>query len=175
MARSRRRRRLSLIAMKAGLAVVVSALAVTACSSADTDQTKRRIRSWPNPVADGSSTSAHPRQCWAPPQPRSTRPPRPQCRRGPVRLLKAWAADNVTVNAVAPAVKTPGEARLREFLGPAASRLDAQMKAAIPLDGRMGDAEHDLGSVPAFLAGEGSRFMTGQLLIVDGGMLMLGA
>ncbi|WP_026342782.1 SDR family NAD(P)-dependent oxidoreductase [Nocardia sp. BMG111209] len=88
---------------------------------------------------------------------------------------KAWAADQVTVNALAPAVQTPGADRLREFLGPAAEHLDAQLKATIPLRGALGDPERDLGPVLVFLAGTGSGFITGQLLPVDGGLLMLGA
>ncbi|GLE54594.1 short-chain dehydrogenase [Mycobacterium montefiorense] len=36
---------------------------------------------------------------------------------------KAWASDNVTVNALAPAVQTPGADRLRDFLGPDAAAL----------------------------------------------------
>jgi 3-oxoacyl-[acyl-carrier protein] reductase len=50
---------------------------------------------------------------------------------------RAWAADNVTVNALAPAVQTPGADRLRAFLGPEAGALiDQQMKMMIPLGGR---------------------------------------
>src|SRR6201997_5628505 len=40
---------------------------------------------------------------------------------------KAWGADKVTVNALAPAVKTPGSDRFRDFLGPdAAGLIDQQ-------------------------------------------------
>lgn len=88
---------------------------------------------------------------------------------------KAWAADNVTVNALAPAMQTRGADRLREFLGPdAAPFIDEQIKASIPLGGALGDPDHDLGPVLVFLAGEGSHFITGQLLAVDGGLIMLG-
>ncbi|AQT78042.1 short-chain dehydrogenase [Mycolicibacterium litorale] len=89
---------------------------------------------------------------------------------------KAWAADKVTVNALAPAMQTRGADRLREFLGPgAATFIDQQIKASIPLGGALGDPERDLGPVVVFLAGEGSRFITGQLLAVDGGLIMLGS
>jgi 3-oxoacyl-[acyl-carrier protein] reductase len=88
---------------------------------------------------------------------------------------RAWAADNVTVNALAPAVQTPGADRLREFLGPDASALiDQQLKSMIPLDGALGDRAHDLGPMLVFLAGSGSGFITGQLLAVDGGLIMVG-
>lgn len=89
---------------------------------------------------------------------------------------KAWANDRITVNAVAPAMQTPGADRLRTFLGPeGAAFMDDQMKLAIPLGGTLGDPARDLGPLLVFLAGEGSAFITGQLLAVDGGLVMLGA
>ena len=88
---------------------------------------------------------------------------------------KAWAADRVTVNALAPAVQTAGADRLREFLGPdAAAYIDQQMKLSIPLGGKLGDPDGDLGTVLVFLAGEGAGFITGQLIPVDGGLAMVG-
>jgi NAD(P)-dependent dehydrogenase (short-subunit alcohol dehydrogenase family) len=41
--------------------------------------------------------------------------------------------------------------------------------------GQLGDPVRDLGPVLVFLASEGARFITGQLLSVSGGLLMLGA
>jgi NAD(P)-dependent dehydrogenase (short-subunit alcohol dehydrogenase family) len=88
---------------------------------------------------------------------------------------RAWASDNVTVNALAPAVQTPGADRLRDFLGPDAGALiDQQLKSMIPLGGALGDPARDLGPVLVFLAGPGSAFITGQLLAVDGGLMMVG-
>jgi 3-oxoacyl-[acyl-carrier protein] reductase len=91
-------------------------------------------------------------------------------------IAKAWAAEGVTAVALAPAVQTPGADRLRDFLGPEMSELiDQQIKATIPLGGALGDPARDLGPVLVFLAGEGSRFINGQLIAVDGGLVMLGA
>jgi 3-oxoacyl-[acyl-carrier protein] reductase len=88
---------------------------------------------------------------------------------------KAWAADNVTVNALAPAVQTPGADRLRDFLGPEAGAvIDQQMKMMIPLGGTLGEPARDVGPILVFLAGPGSGFITGQLLAVDGGLMMVG-
>ncbi len=88
---------------------------------------------------------------------------------------KAWAADHVTVNALAPAVQTPGADRLRDFLGPEASALiDQQMQLMIPLGGTLGEPARDVGPILVFLAGHGSDFITGQLLAVDGGLMMVG-
>lgn len=89
---------------------------------------------------------------------------------------KVWASAGITVNALAPAMNTPGAERLRDFLGPdAAPYLDQQLQASIPLGGKLGDPARDLGPVLVFLAGDGARFITGQLLAVDGGLMMLGA
>ena len=88
---------------------------------------------------------------------------------------KAWGADKVTVNALAPAVKTPGADRFREFLGPdAAGLIDQQMQMMIPIGGALGEPARDVGPMLVFLAGSGSNFITGQLLAVDGGLMMVG-
>jgi len=88
---------------------------------------------------------------------------------------RAWAADKVTVNALAPAVQTPGSDRFRDFLGPDASAfVDQQMQMMIPLGGALGDPARDVGPMLVFLAGSGSGFITGQLLAVDGGLMMVG-
>ncbi|OBK36476.1 short-chain dehydrogenase [Mycobacterium sp. 1245111.1] len=88
---------------------------------------------------------------------------------------KAWGAERVTVNALAPAVQTAGADRLRDFLGPdVAPFIDQQMKLSIPLGGKLGDPTDDLGPVLVFLASAGARFITGQLIPVDGGLAMVG-
>jgi 3-oxoacyl-[acyl-carrier protein] reductase len=89
---------------------------------------------------------------------------------------KCWASQNITVNALAPAVETPGAQRLRDFLGPdLLPIIDQQLKMSIPIGGKLGDPVSDVGPILVFLAGDGSRFITGQLLAVDGGLMMLGA
>lgn len=72
-------------------------------------------------------------------------------------------------------MQTPGADRLRDFLGPEVSELiDQQLKMTILFGGALGDPERDLGPTLVFLAGAGSRFITGQLLAVGGGLIMLG-
>ncbi len=44
----------------------------------------------------------------------------------------------------------------------------------IPLGGALGEPARDLGPMLVFLAGAGSGFITGQLLAVDGGLMMVG-
>ena len=91
-------------------------------------------------------------------------------------IARAWAAEKVSAIALAPAMQTPGADRLREFLGPAAAELiDEEIKRSIPLGGALGDPVNDLGPTLVFLCSEGSRFITGQLIAVDGGLVMLGA
>ena len=91
-------------------------------------------------------------------------------------ITKAWGAEKVPAIALAPAVQTPGADRLRKFLGPAAAGfIDEQIKATIPLGGALGDPVDDLAPTLVFLCSEGFRFITGQLIAVDGGLVMLGA
>ncbi|QII09033.1 SDR family oxidoreductase [Rhodococcoides fascians A25f] len=89
---------------------------------------------------------------------------------------RTWAKDGVTVNALAPAVATPGADRRTDFIGPeAAARFEKQLETLIPLGGKLGEPDEDLGPILVFLAGTGAHFMTGQLIAVNGGLLMLGA
>ena len=91
-------------------------------------------------------------------------------------IARAWAAEKVSAVALAPAVQTAGADRLREFLGPAAAEfIDAEIKKTIPLGGALGDPVDDLGPTLVFLCSKGSRFINGQLIAVDGGLVMLGA
>jgi NAD(P)-dependent dehydrogenase (short-subunit alcohol dehydrogenase family) len=87
----------------------------------------------------------------------------------------AWGRDGVTVNALSPAVKTAGLDRMRDQLGERAEAFLASVRATMPLRGDLGDPYEDLGPVMVFMAGPGSRYMTGQLIAVNGGMQMVGA
>jgi NAD(P)-dependent dehydrogenase (short-subunit alcohol dehydrogenase family) len=88
----------------------------------------------------------------------------------------AWGRFGVTVNALAPAVSTAGAERLWDHLGPEdAAAFRERLRATMPLRGELGDPEADLGPVMVFLASTGARFMTGQLIAVNGGLQMLGA
>ncbi|KXU29513.1 3-oxoacyl-ACP reductase [Sphingobium sp. AM] len=87
-------------------------------------------------------------------------------------VAREWGARGIRVNAVLPYMVTPMYERFREALTP--EDLAAHDKATaeqIPLGGKFGNADRDLAPVMVFLAGEGSRFITGQLLPVDGGLV----
>lgn len=77
---------------------------------------------------------------------------------------KEFASRGITVNAVAPGfISTDMTDKLTE-------EIKGEMLKQIPL-ARLGDPV-DIAKVVAFLASEDSRYMTGQTLHVDGGMVM---
>lgn len=77
---------------------------------------------------------------------------------------REWAPTGVTVNAIAPAAKSQAFLRaIGEY-----PELVALADAANPM-GRMGDPYDDIAPVAVFLATEGSRYLTGNTLFVDGG------
>ncbi|MEN5073844.1 SDR family oxidoreductase [Isoptericola cucumis] len=79
-----------------------------------------------------------------------------------------WAADGVRVNLVSPVALTPGI----EQWSKAYPDAYEEVRQGIPL-GRLGDPEDDIAPVVAFLAGDDSRYVTGQTLMTDGGSIML--
>lgn len=84
-----------------------------------------------------------------------------------------WAQFGITANAVAPAIWTPMYEKTRASMTPEQlAEHDRKLSTQIPLGGKLGDVD-DLVPVIEFLAGEGSRFMTGQIFAVDGGSLMV--
>jgi NAD(P)-dependent dehydrogenase (short-subunit alcohol dehydrogenase family) len=77
---------------------------------------------------------------------------------------REWARHNILVNAIAPAAASPAYVAFAE----AAPENAKEMLKQNPL-GRMGDPEHDIGGVALFLASEDSDYVTGNVLLVDGG------
>lgn len=83
----------------------------------------------------------------------------------------AWGRSGIRVNAILPIIATPMYESMLASMTPA--QLEGhhkEMRRAIPLGGRYGDAEEDLGPVMVFFASDASRFVTGQLIPVDGGL-----
>jgi len=83
---------------------------------------------------------------------------------------REWAPTGVTVNAIAPAAKSQAFFRaIGEY-----PELEALADQANPM-GRMGDPYADIAPVAVFLASEGSSYLTGNTLFVDGGSHINGA
>lgn len=98
---------------------------------------------------------------------------------GVVALTKSlaleYARHRIRVNAIAPGgIATPGAAALNPAAGAMTpeqlANLNAAFLARIPL-GRIGDPD-DIARVALFLASDAAAYMTGALLVVDGGYLL---
>jgi NAD(P)-dependent dehydrogenase (short-subunit alcohol dehydrogenase family) len=87
-----------------------------------------------------------------------------------------WGGYGITVNAVAPGAWTRMYDTYLDRLGEAGREMAIQaMRRMIPIGGKLGDPERDIAPVMVFLASSAAHFITGQLIAVDGGMVMLGA
>lgn len=83
-------------------------------------------------------------------------------------LAVELAKDGIRVNGIAPGyIRTAQLFSEENSLGPAGAEKAAEF---IPM-GRLGEPE-DIADVIAFLASKGARYMTGQVLVVDGGLLV---
>jgi NAD(P)-dependent dehydrogenase (short-subunit alcohol dehydrogenase family) len=76
-----------------------------------------------------------------------------------------WGPDNIRVNVVCPFAESPGV----QFWQDVAPKDFERALRAVPL-GRVGRAREDIGAVVAFLVGDDGGFITGQTIMVDGGM-----
>ena len=86
----------------------------------------------------------------------------------------SWGRYGITVNAVHPAIWTPMYQDFRDRMTEDEQRAhDAVQAQRIPLRGRLGDPELDFAPVMVFLASDGARFITGQILAVNGGGQMV--
>jgi gluconate 5-dehydrogenase len=78
-----------------------------------------------------------------------------------------WAASGVTVNAIAPGTFLT-DANRRWFAE--RPELKGQIEASIPM-GRLGDPA-EIGGLAVYLASEASSYMTGSVIVIDGGRLL---
>jgi len=86
-------------------------------------------------------------------------------------LAHAWGEHAIRVNAILPIIATPMyRAAKAAMTQEARLAFERDTEGGIPLGKAYGDAERDLGPVVAFLVSDASRFITGQLLPVDGGL-----
>ena len=75
-----------------------------------------------------------------------------------------WGRHRIRCNVICPAAATEAYVAFRD----ANPETAAEMLGENPM-GRMGDPEHDIGSVALFLASDDSAYVTGNTLFVDGG------
>jgi 3-oxoacyl-[acyl-carrier protein] reductase len=86
-------------------------------------------------------------------------------------IAAEWGPLGITANSLVPAMWTPMYDQFRDTLTPELrTQHDAAVAAQIPLGGKLGDPERDLAPVMVFLASDAARFITGQLISVNGGM-----
>lgn len=89
-------------------------------------------------------------------------------------IAQEWGPYGISVNAIAPGMWTPMYETTRAGMTP--EQLEAHdrgMAMMIPLGGRLGDPDADMAPVLVFLVSDASRFITGQTLAVDGGLMMV--
>lgn len=88
-------------------------------------------------------------------------------------IAKEWARFGISVNALAPGMWTPMYEAHRARMTPEELKAhDTMMARAIPLGGRLGDPDRDMAPMLIFLISDGARFITGQTLAVDGGLMI---
>ncbi|TDI61816.1 MAG: SDR family oxidoreductase [Alphaproteobacteria bacterium] len=82
----------------------------------------------------------------------------------------AWGKDAIRVNAILPAIQTPMAAEAIARATPEQNEAAYwRNREPIALGQAYGDPDDDLGPVMVFFASDASRFITGQLIPVDGG------
>jgi NAD(P)-dependent dehydrogenase (short-subunit alcohol dehydrogenase family) len=77
---------------------------------------------------------------------------------------REWARHGICANVICPAAASDA---YQKFAA-AYPEMAAEMLQQNPM-GRMGDCEHDIGAVAAFLASDDCRYVTGMTMFVDGG------
>ncbi|MBT2523363.1 SDR family NAD(P)-dependent oxidoreductase [Arthrobacter sp. ISL-28] len=84
---------------------------------------------------------------------------------------REWAPYAIRANVVNPVVMTPIVEEVRSKMAPEErERYEREIDASVPLGGRLGDITLDLAPVLMFLASDASRFITSQILGVNGGL-----
>jgi NAD(P)-dependent dehydrogenase (short-subunit alcohol dehydrogenase family) len=89
-------------------------------------------------------------------------------------IAHEWGKYNISANAINPVIWTPMYEISRARYSPEELvEHEARMAQRIPLGGRSGDPDRDMAPVLVFLMSDGARFITGQIVSVDGGMVPL--
>lgn len=89
-------------------------------------------------------------------------------------VAREWGKHGISVNALAPAAWTPMYDSHRERMGEEELNAhDQLMQQKIPLGGKLGSPMQDVAPVITFLMAPQSRFITGQIIAVNGGKAMV--
>ncbi|KAJ5647288.1 hypothetical protein N7490_003660 [Penicillium lividum] len=87
-------------------------------------------------------------------------------------VSKGWAKYNIRVNSLLPVMRTEMFDEYWAGLSPSEREaVDSRLAERVLLGGKLGELDRDLAPVIAFLMSDASRFMTGQLISVNGGMV----
>lgn len=88
-------------------------------------------------------------------------------------IAKEWMRYNIRVNMIAPCIKTPMYEQMRAMMTPEQLAAHDADLAGLCLGGQMGDMGTDFVPVMAFMASDSSKFITGQTISIDGGIMMV--
>lgn len=84
---------------------------------------------------------------------------------------REWAPHGIRSNVLNPVVMTPIVEEVRSQMAPEErAQYEKEIDASVPLGGKLGDIEKDLAPVLLFLASDASRFITSQIICVNGGL-----
>lgn len=88
------------------------------------------------------------------------------------KIASEWGKYNIRANSFLPAAWTPLYDQMRATMNPEeVAMMDAQSAAIFPL-GRLGDPADDIAPVLPFLVSEDAQYITGQMIVVNGGSFM---
>jgi 2-hydroxycyclohexanecarboxyl-CoA dehydrogenase len=86
-------------------------------------------------------------------------------------IAREWAKYNIRVNSVIPNAMTEMvEETLAALTPEGRAKFAEETFAQIPLGGKLGDIETDLAPALLFLASDGAKYITSQIINVDGGL-----
>lgn len=88
-------------------------------------------------------------------------------------IAKEWMVYNIRVNLIAPCIKTPMYEKMCAMMSPEQLAAHHASLAGLCLGGQLGDMETDFIPVMAFMASDSSKFITGQTISIDGGIMMV--